>query len=208
MKEKNLQPKTVLEFWFGGPDPQAADLEERIDFWFAAGPEDDAMIQQRFDAAVGDALSGQLNPWRDSPRGRLALIILLDQLTRCLYRGTPDAFVGDAAASALSAGAMDSGMDGKLGILERAFLYMPLQHAEDIDLQARSVAAFESLLKETLGDGLRTQMKRFFASAKTHRGIIERFGRFPHRNHTLDRECTPQEIEFLRLPAAPFRGKS
>ncbi len=85
---------------------------------------------------------------------------------------------------------------------------MPLQHAEDVDSQARSVAAFESLLKESSSDGLRAQMKRFFASAKTHRDIIERFGRFPHRNHILDRECTQEEIEFLRLPAAPFRGKS
>ncbi len=143
--EEKIKPKVLLEFWFGGPEPHAADLEERIDFWFAAGPEDDALIQRRFGAALGNALSGQLDLWGDSPHGRLALIILLDQFTRCLYRGTPDAFAGDAKASALSINAMDSGMDRALGILERAFLYMPLQHAEDADLQARSVTAFESM---------------------------------------------------------------
>jgi uncharacterized protein (DUF924 family) len=106
MKEKNLPPKAVLEFCFGGPEPQAADLEERIDFWFATAAEDDAAIQRRFGAAVIEALNGQLDLLGDSPDGRLALIILLDQFTRCLHRGTLDAFAGDAKASALSTDAM------------------------------------------------------------------------------------------------------
>ncbi len=205
--EANVKPGTVREFWFGGPDLDGADLEERIDFWFAAGREVDAEIARRFGAAVDHALGDGLDDWRDPLRDRLALVILLDQFPRNLYRGTPKAFAGDRRARALTVDALDDGSHETLALIERAFLYMPLQHAEDARIQRRSVKMFETLLEQS-PDELRIQMKRFLASARTHCEIIEKFGRFPHRNRILGRECTQAEIEFLRTPAAPFRSKS
>ena len=204
--EESPRSEDVREFWFGGADPNDADLEERIDFWFAAGPDVDAEIVRRFGVAVRSALSGRLDSWRISPPGCLALVILLDQFPRNIHRGKPGAYSGDAKACALSLDAIDREADRALSVLERAFLYLPLQHAEDGDVQRRSVDMFKALRDESSG-GLRTCMKRFLASARTHRDIIQRFGRFPHRNEILGRECTRAEIEFLRAPAAPFRSK-
>jgi uncharacterized protein (DUF924 family) len=201
------KPGAVREFWFGGPSPSTANIENRIDFWFAAGPDADAEIEQRFGAAVRSALAGRLGSWRNSPADRLALVILLDQFPRNIYRGTPEAYSGDHEALGLSLDAIDGEADRALSMLERAFLYMPLQHAENGSAQRRSVKMFEALVDES-PDGLQTHMKRFLAAARTHRDIIERFGRFPHRNEILGRECTHAEIEFLRKPAAPFRSKS
>lgn len=205
--DAKVRPEAVREFWFGGPDPLTAEIEDRIDFWFAAGPDVDAEIERRFGDAVGSALAGRLDDWRESPANRLALVILLDQFPRNIYRGTPDAYSGDYKARSLSLGAIGAKADRALSFLERAFLYMPLQHAEDREAQRRSVEMFELLVGES-PVGLQTQMKRFLASARTHHGIIKRFGRFPHRNLILGRECTRAEIEFLRAPAAPFRSKS
>ena len=205
--DPDFNPGVVREFWFGGPDPMRANIEERIDFWFAAGPEVDEEIEQRFASTVRAALSGALDTWRGSISDRLSLVILLDQFPRNIYRGTPEAYSGDTKARDLSIEAVEDGSDGALCLLERAFLYMPLQHAEDYDTQRRSVEVFQTLLKET-PDGLRPHMNGFLASARTHRDIVARFGRFPHRNGILGRACTQAEIEFLRRPAAPFRGKS
>lgn len=201
------RPEAVRQFWFGGPGPDHADLEDRIDFWFAAGPDVDAEIKRRFGDAVRKALAGHLDAWRESPRDRLSLVILLDQFPRNIYRGAPEAYAGDVRARALTVDAIGSGADRALSILERAFLYMPLQHAEDAFVQQQAVAAFRNLHEESTHE-LRQHLKRFLASAKTHRDIIERFGRFPHRNEILGRECTRAEIEYLRAPAAPFRSKS
>ncbi len=202
-----MNPETIREFWFGGADPMASDLEERIDLWFAAPPEADNEIEKRFGEAVIAALDGELDTWKDNPADRLSLIILLDQFTRNIYRGTPYAFSGDEQALALALECVDNADDRDLSIIERAFVYMPLQHAEANDVQARSVCEFEGLVHETDGE-LRKQMLRFLASAKTHRDIIERFGRFPHRNAILDRDCTEEEMDYLKRPGAPFRAKS
>lgn len=205
--ESDIRPESVREFWFGGVHPDDADLEERIDFWFAAGPAVDGEIVRRFTPAVRRALAGGLDAWRQSPRECLALVILLDQFPRNIYRGTPAAYSGDEKACALSVEAIDNGADRELSILERAFLYMPLQHAEDLSAQERSIEAFRRLLHAS-PERLELHMKRFLASAATHCDIIRRFGRFPHRNAVLGRECTKAENEFLRMPTAPFRSKS
>ncbi len=205
--EAKVTPETVREFWFGEPEPSAAEIEERIDFWFDAGPDVDAEIRRRFADAVRGALAGRLDSWRNSPADRLALVILLDQFPRNIYRGTCRAYSGDQRALALSLEAIDDQADRALAVIERAFLYMPLQHAEYGESQRRSVELFKSLV-DASPDGLRAHMNRFLASARTHRDIVERFGRFPHRNGILGRECTRAEIEFLRKPAAPFRSKS
>lgn len=198
-----LKPETIREFWFGGPDPMVADLEERIDVWFAAPPEMDREIADRFGDAVRDALAERLDAWEDHPADRLSLIIVLDQFTRHIYRGTPPAYAGDEHARILALECIDRHMDRQLSIVERAFVYMPLQHAEDAGLQRRSVRAFENLVRESEGE-LQKHMQRFLASAKTHLDIIERFGRFPHRNAALERDSTPEEVEFLKQPGSGF----
>ncbi len=205
--DAKVTPEAVREFWFGRPDPSSANIEERIDFWFAAGPEVDAEIHQRFGTAVRSALTGQLNAWKKSAPDCLALVILLDQFPRLIHRGTPEAYSGADKARALSLDAIERDADRALSILERAFLYMPLQHAEDASLQKQSVAAFKNLVDESSHE-LRLHMQRFLASARTHHDIIERFGRFPHRNGIRGRACTLAEIEYLRTPATLFRSKS
>ena len=205
--DANVKPETVRDFWFGGPDPLDADIEERIDFWFAAPPAADVEIERRFGDAVRAALAGRLDNWRTTPPDRLSLVILLDQFPRNIHRGTPDAYSGDEKARPLTVEAIEQGSDCELSILERAFLYMPLQHAEDNDAQRLSVEMFQNLVAEC-PDGMQVHMKRFLASARTHRDIVERFGRFPHRNSIFGRECTQAEIEYLRQPTAPFRSKS
>ncbi len=205
--EANLNPSAVREFWFGVPNPLNADIEERIDFWFAAGLDVDAEIERHFADAVSMALAGKLDNWKETPPDQLSLVIVLDQFPRNIHRGTPEAYSGDEKAHALAVDAIERGSDRELSILERAFLYMPLQHAEHSGAQRISVEMFQNLVAEC-PDGLHAHMKRFLASAKTHRDIVERFGRFPHRNGILGRECTEAEIEFLKKPAAPFRCKS
>ncbi len=205
--DANVKPEAVREFWFGGPDPLEADIEERIDFWFAAPPGVDAEIQRRFGNAVRMALAGRLDAWKATPADRLSLVVLLDQFSRNIHRGTPEAFSGDEKARGLATDAIEQGSDRELSIVERAFLYMPLQHAEDGAAQQLSVEMFGKLVAEC-PDGLNSHMKRFLASARTHRDIIERFGRFPHRNGILGRECSEAEMEYLQRPVAPFRSKS
>ena len=204
--DANVTPNVVREFWFGGSDPPEADIEKRIDFWFAAPPDVDVQIQQRFGRVVQEALAGRLDAWKSTSADRLSLVILLDQFPRNIYRGTPKAYSGDEKARDLTVEAIGDGSDRGLTILERAFLYMPLQHAEDGDAQRLSVEMFEQLVAEC-PHGLTIHMKRFLSSATTHRDIINRFGRFPHRNGVLARECTEAEMEYLRTPAAPFRSK-
>ncbi len=205
--DANVTPEAVREFWFGVPNPLDADIEERTDFWFAAGPDVDAEIKDRFAGALRLALEGKLDNWKETPPDQLSLVIVLDQFSRNIHRGTPEAYSGDQKAHALAVDAVERGSDRELSILERAFLYMPLQHAEHSGAQRISVEMFQNLVAEC-PDGLHAHMKRFLASAKTHRDIVERFGRFPHRNGILGRECTEAEIEFLKKPAAPFRCKS
>ena len=167
------------------------------DLWFKATPADDAALRERFGTLVDEAIAGGLGDWAGTPPGRLALVLLLDQLPRNLFRRQARAFAGDARAQALVIDALDSGLDQALPLVGRAFLYLPLTHAESLPLQDRCVASFERLLaaappehQAAIGDNLRY--------AQLHRDIVARFGRFPHRNAALGRESSADEIEFLK----------
>jgi uncharacterized protein (DUF924 family) len=197
----------ILGFWLGDSDPGFAALDERISLWFEAGPEVDAEIASRFGAIVEQARRGGLDAWRASAKGRLALIILLDQFSRNLYRGSGEAFSSDAAALRLCLEGIELGLDRELSIVERALFYMPLQHAENPGAQEKSVQVFESL-EATCPDAIRPHMHRFLASARSHRDIIAKYGRFPHRNRVLGRECSDAENDFLTIATVPFRSKS
>ena len=196
----------ILDFWLGNSEPGFEELEKRISLWFEAGPEVDIEIAARFGDLYGEARRGALDGWKATARGRLALIILLDQFSRNLHRGSSAAFASDAEALQLCLEGIELGLDSELSIVERAFFYMPLQHAEVASAQERSVQAFEAL-EATCTDDIRPHMHRFLVSARSHRKIITKFGRFPHRNRVLGRQCSEAEESFLTIGVVPFRSK-
>lgn len=174
----------ILSFWF------APGTRER---WFTPDPAFDGEIRQRFAAAVGEAIGGGFARWEESPRGSLALLLLLDQFPRNLHRGTADSFAGDARALAVARASLRRGHDLEVPAEQRMFFYLPFEHSEDIADQRRAVELFTRL-----GDPVGLDY------ARRHLEIIERFGRFPHRNAALGRTTTPEEAAFLKQPGSSF----
>lgn len=186
----------VLSFWFGDSAGDAASMGMKFKRWFVGGADFDREIRERFGATVERALSGALDPWVQSVRGRLALIVALDQFTRNIFRDDARAFSGDARAQRLSLEALDAGLDGELNAVERFFLMTPLAHAEDLPLQERSVAEAERLVNE-VSDWQRSFFAKGVEQRRKYREVIARFGRFPHRNAVLGRASTVEEEAFL-----------
>ena len=202
------EARAVRDFWFGRAPLEAPALNHRLRFWFGAedtelGRRRDQHIRVRFGALLERAAAGQLASWADGPRRRLSLVIMLDQFPRNMFRGTPRAFAYDAQALRLTLSGLQSAADAALNVFERIFFYMPMQHAENREVQDESVAAYRRLLAEAPA-----QVQEFFASAlrsaENHRGLIERFGRFPHRNRMLGRADTPAEQEWLQKRGERF----
>lgn len=187
---------TVLDFWFGPLDADGFCVEDRDRLWFRGGEDTDRRIRERFAACVEQALNGELDDWASTPRGRLALIILLDQFTRNIHRGSAAAFGGDARALELARDGVERGLDRRLAPIERTFFYLPFEHAEDRDIQEQAVALFRAL-RDELPERLRARVESALDYAIQHRDIIARFGRFPHRNRALDRPSTPEELKYL-----------
>lgn len=186
----------VLSFWFG--PPEAGDHNAPRAAWFRKDPAFDALIAQRFGATIEVALAGGLPAWSAQPQGALALILLLDQFTRNAFRGQARAFAGDALALALAQHVVTAGWDRALPGVQRQFVYLPFEHAEDRAMQTESLRLFAALgeAHPALGELLDW--------ARRHADIIERFGRFPHRNEVLGRVSTAEELEFLRQPGSGF----
>lgn len=193
-------PEDVLGFWFG---PAGGSPLQQSAKWYTKDPAFDAECRARFERAVAEAGAGAFDAWRATPRGRLALVLLLDQLPRNIHRGTPEAFAFGARAQAVVREALRAGDERVLDAIERTFLYMPLMHAEDLETQRASVDAFERLLAEA-PPALQSYVVNGLDFARRHEAIVARFGRFPHRNAILGRTSTPEEIEFLRLPGSSF----
>lgn len=192
----------LLEVWFGdGDDVEIA--RRNADLWWGGSPETDTELGGRFGAAASAAAAGVLDHWTGSPRGRLALILLLDQLPRAICRGTPAAFAQDPKARRIAGRGLESGADRLLRPIERVFFYLPFEHSEDRDDQRRSVELFERLVAEVPGDWKPT-FDQYLDYAVRHREVVERFGRFPHRNAILGRESTAEELEYLAQPGAGF----
>lgn len=185
----------VLAFWFGAPDSPAFGRARRE--WFAKDDAFDGEIRSRFLALHAAAALGECDAWARSPRELLALVVVLDQFSRNLYRHDPRAFSQDERALSAAKILLDRGWDAGLLPVERQFAYLPFEHAEDLALQDRSVALFASLEAFEPTRGL-TEW------AEKHRVIIRRFGRFPHRNAVLGRESSPEEIAFLKEPGSSF----
>jgi len=179
MENLNHQSTEVLDFWFRELTPRQ---------WFRGGAELDVLVTRRFAPLLGTAIRNECDDWAATPRGRLALIILLDQFSRHVFRDTALSFAQDSKAQQLCIEGIESGMDTALTSAERHFFYMPLMHAEDMKLQALSIEKFATLKNEA---------EAILGFAKGHASMVERFGRFPHRNESLQRVSTPQEEEFL-----------
>lgn len=178
----------VLGFWFGGEgEPGYGEFREE---WFAAEPEFDKEIRERFLETYARARAGRLDLWQEHPRAALALVIALDQFPRNIFRGTPAMYETDEKALSVAEGAIDRGFDAELPAFQRWFLYMPFMHSEDREDQRRSVELFERL-----GEEVGTNPKEY---AVGHYETVQRFGRFPHRNEILGRKSTPEEAEFLK----------
>ena len=188
------EPQEILDFWFGREDEEG--YGEFRDEWFQKDEEFDRQIRDRFLEDYERAARGEYDGWRDAPESCLALVILLDQFPRNLFRGDARTHATDDKALDISRGAIQKGFDRKLPPFQRHFLYMPFMHSERVEDQQRSVALFQELAEE---DG--PDVTEF---AEGHRDIIERFGRFPHRNEMLGRETTPEEAEFLEKAGSSF----
>ena len=189
-------PDEILNFWFGDLEGPTDFKPEKAKLWWAGGEAIDHEIQERFGQAVLAARAGELDAWLAEPKSALALILLLDQFSRNLGRGTPLAFATDAAALRACETAIERGHDQKLRPIECSFLYMPLMHAEDRTIAARSVEQFERL-SERIRASCPSEHPDALSYAKQHAEIVQRFGRYPHRNAILGRESTDQELAFL-----------
>lgn len=190
------EAQTLLDHWCGDGLIRDWPSEPLDTLWYGFQPEQDEDLRRRYGALVDQALAGGLGDWSATPLGRLALVLLLDQLTRNLFRRQARAFAGDARAQALTCEAIAMGEDEGLPVVARVFLYMPLMHAESLALQDEGVRRFERLREQapafchaTLDEDLRY--------ARQHRDIVARFGRFPHRNEALGRTSTAEELAFL-----------
>lgn len=200
----------ILEFWFGRGSWEAARLAERSAFWFGANDdtpeivsERDALIRSRLEPMLERAAKGEFASWSASPKRRLALILLFDQVPRNVYRGTAAAFAFDREALALSVEGLQLAADAALAPLERLFFYLPLEHAESMEAQDTAMAALDRLVAESPPE-LRDFCDYCRSSARRHRAIVVKFGRFPHRNRALGRESTPAELEWLAQGADSF----
>lgn len=195
---------SVLDFWFELDENDPSSLAEAGRRWFSSNASDDRAVESRFGALSASARRGELGSWKRTPRGRLALIVLLDQFSRSLYRGTADAFSADAQALELTQEGIAERADLELAALERVFFYMPLQHAESLDAQQLGVETFEALAKTDAPEPVRRMLEGFADYARLHRDIISRFGRFPHRNAVLGRVSGDAEREYLESGGPTF----
>jgi len=194
---------TILEFWFGRLD--AAGLpDQRVERrWFNADDAFDAEVRARFEPDLRNAAAGRLTRWERDPRSALALVILFDQFPRNMYRGKPRAFLFDEHARAVAGRAVGRGLDARLQPIERVFLYMPFEHSEDAADQTESVRLFRQLA-DAVPEEQRERFRGYLGYALQHREVIDRFGRFPHRNEVLGRASTLQETAFLEEGASTW----
>jgi uncharacterized protein (DUF924 family) len=189
-------PAEVIEFWFGPPATTDEEVMASIRRWFAGGSAVDVEITERFGAAVEAAVAGGLEDWNATADGRLALVILLDQLTRNVYRDQARMYAGDPRAQAIALESFADGTAEKLGFVERVFLSMPLLHSEDLALHERLAEIVDALEPEA-PPPYRKMAAMHREQATKFRGVIARFGRFPHRNEILGRATGPEEAELL-----------
>jgi uncharacterized protein (DUF924 family) len=197
-------PEEILSYWFpeGFNEADAETRRRQAKRWMAGGPEVDREITERFGETLEQARRGELDHWAQTARGRLALIVVLDQFSRNVYRGSPLSYAQDEKALRLAVEGIELGMDRELGPPERFFFWLPLGHSEDLALQERSVLHAEEEAAN-VPSHRRSGAEFEISQAKATRDVIARFGRHPHRNEILGRESTAEEIEYLRTETPP-----
>lgn len=201
--DDQIRIDAILSFWFEERELSAPQIDGRMDIWFGEDPVFDHEISKEFSQEMELASDGKLDHWTKQSRGRLALILLLDQFRRNVYRNAAEAFATDKQALKLCVeGAMEKADKG-LTPIERVFFYMPLQHAESRKVQQKSCDIYNKLA-EAVSPTYRETFETIAQFAELHRDIIERFGRFPHRNALLNRRNTPEEEEFLSGDSPTF----
>lgn len=187
--------RPVLDFWFG--EPGSPDDGRARAAWFRKDPAFDDTIRVRFGGLIGEASAGALDGWASGPDGALALLLVCDQFPRNLFRGEAGAFALDPRALAVARRMVADGWDRALAPVRRAFVYLPFEHAESLDDQREAVRLFGTLCDDP-------EAGQYFEWAVKHLEVIERFGRFPHRNESLGRPSSAEEIAFLALPGSRF----
>jgi uncharacterized protein (DUF924 family) len=195
--------ENILDFWFGAGATDAESITKKSALWWQRNATLDREIGERFGALREAVTAGRLQDWSTMPRGRLALILLIDQFSRNIFRSDARAFAHDALARAWCIEGLEGAVDRRLRPIERVFFYLPLEHSEAIADQDRSVALFGALL-DNVAEAQRKSFANFLDFAERHRDIINRFGRFPHRNVVLGRASTPDEQVFLQQPGSSF----
>jgi len=189
-------PRQVLDFWFGAPD--SAEFGTQRKAWFVKDAEFDRRIVERFGPTIERALRGELDAWAQTPSGALARILLLDQFTRNAFRGDRRAFAGDAQALAAAIALVGSRQDESLPSVLRAFAYLPFEHAEGLAMQDEAIRLLTRLVATS------PELASMLDYAHRHRLVIERFGRFPHRNTILGRRSTAEELAHIATPGTAF----
>ncbi|MDT4855369.1 hypothetical protein FQZ97_897210 [compost metagenome] len=199
-----MQPwQPLLDWWFG-PEAAAGEVAAaRHGLWFGKKDQQDRDARERFGARVEQALDGGLADWAEQPDGWLALVILLDQLPRMIFRDSPRGFAGDARAQALVSEGLARGLERDLTPIRQVFIYLVLEHAEDLASQERALYRYRLLL-DGAADAERELFANFFDFSERHRAVIARFGRFPHRNAVLGRSTSAEESAFLQIPGSRF----
>ena len=191
----NPEAQSILDFWFGTAS------KPQLDLWWGKSDAVDQQVTELFKETYDKAIRGELNHWQESPKELLAFVILLDQFSRHMFRGTPEAFAADPLALSWANEGLKRGYDQQLNVFEKTFLYLPFEHSEVLSDQEKSVALFLDLYENSDN---KDAAKMGYDFALGHHKIIERFGRFPHRNEILSRETTAEEAEFLKGPDSSY----
>lgn len=195
--------EAVWDFWFGKLDDEGCASEERAKSWFTKNPDFDQEIREKFEGLYEEIVAGEHEDWLETVRGLLSYVIVLDQFSRNMFRDTAKMYAADEKALAVAKKGIERGDDKELPFAARKFLYMPLMHSEDLADQQRCQQLFEQWRDEEEGEK-REELEVNVGYAIRHLVIVERFGRFPHRNWILGRETTEEEEEFLKTPGSSF----
>ena len=193
----------VLDFWFGELNDLGCSSPEHRKRWWTKSDAFDEAIKSHFLGDYEAIVAGERDAWRSTARGALAYIITLDQFSRNMFRGTPEMFAADELAREVCLEGLDAGFDAELSFDERVFFYLPLEHSEEMVDHRRCLELFEGLVDDA-PEPLEADAKNYLEFAKSHEAIVERFGRYPHRNQILGRASTPDETEFLQEPGSSF----
>ena len=202
-----MDAQEVLEFWFGEDSVQPRSAKEisqqQSKLWWSKNETIDQEILQRFEPTLKALLTGHYNSWFETPQGRLAAIIVLDQFSRNMYRTSAHAFTQDSLALHWALQGIRQGDDKKLTHLQRVFFYLPLEHCEQLNMQNLALEKFEQLAADA-PISFADLAKGFADYAHQHQQVIARFSRFPHRNKLLNRDSTSEELNYLAQPGSGF----